>query len=268
MKLSRAAPLVVAALAAAPALCFQASFLQRAAVSSNVSSSSSLSRPAARLVSTSPSRLNLFGGIFGGGAAEQKIVYELLKEPAKEMGEAALAGEVPSVSKKGYSIATFAGGCFWGLELAYQRVPGVVDTAVGYCCGDDDQPTYGAVCSGSTGHTEAVQVYYDETCKYEDLLDCFFQRVDPTTVNGQGNDRGTQYRTGVYTHTEEQMAAATERFEREKGNFRRPIASELLKAEVFWPAEDYHQHYLEKGGRFNSPQSAEKGATDTIRCYG
>ena len=102
------------------------------------------------------------------------------------------------------------------MELAYQRVPGVVETAVGYCQGEDEQPTYGAVCSGSTGHTEAIQVYYDSSCSYETLLDTFFGRIDPTTVNGQGNDRGTQYRTGVYPHSEAQMEIAKARFEVEK----------------------------------------------------
>ena len=155
MKLSRTAPLLVAALATAPALCFHSPFLQRAG-SNSLSNASSLSHPgvgAARLVSTSPSRLNLFGGIFGGGAAEQKIPYDLLKSPAHEMGVAALAGSVPSVSEKGYKIATFAGGCFWGLELAYQREPGVVATAVGYTQGRTEAPSYEAVCSGATGHT-------------------------------------------------------------------------------------------------------------------
>ncbi|GMI44956.1 hypothetical protein TrCOL_g8727 [Triparma columacea] len=211
----------------------------------------------------------MFGSLFGGGgAAGQKIVYDNLKGAAKEMGKLALAGEIAEKSEKGYNIATFAGGCFWGLELAYQRVPGVVETAVGYCQGPEPEPTYGQVCSGSTGHTEAIQVYYDDTCTYEDLLNTFFDRVDPTTVNGQGNDRGTQYRTGVYPHSDAQMEVAKARFEVEKGNYRRSIASELEKVGVFWPAEDYHQQYLEKGGRMGTAQSAEKGCKDTIRCYG
>jgi peptide-methionine (S)-S-oxide reductase len=218
---------------------------------------------------TSLVQRRMFGSLFGGGgAAGQKIVYDNLKGAAKEMGKLALAGEIAEKSEKGYNIATFAGGCFWGLELAYQRVPGVVETAVGYCQGPEPEPTYGQVCSGSTGHTEAIQVYYDDTCTYEDLLNTFFDRVDPTTVNGQGNDRGTQYRTGVYPHSDAQMEVAKARFEVEKGNYRRSIASELEKVGVFWPAEDYHQQYLEKGGRMGTAQSAEKGCKDTIRCYG
>ena len=112
-------------------------------------------------------------------------------------------------------------------------------------------------------------MYYDEKeCSYDDLLNTFFDRVDPTTVNGQGRDFGPQYRTGVYTHTPEQMEAAKIKFEEVKGQYKRNIATELKQATVFWPAEKYHQQYLAKGGRFGQPQSAEKGATDTIRCYG
>mmetsp|Transcript_22658 Transcript_22658/g.35014 ORF Transcript_22658/g.35014 Transcript_22658/m.35014 type:complete len:196 (-) Transcript_22658:340-927(-) len=96
----------------------------------------------------------------------------------------------------------------------------------------------------------------------------FFERTNPTTVNGQGNDFGTQYRTGVYTHTDQQMIEAQAVFTELKGKYSKPIATELKPAQVYWPAEKYHQQYLEKGGRFSSPQSAEKGCTDTIRCYG
>ena len=112
-------------------------------------------------------------------------------------------------------------------------------------------------------------VYYDpKQCSYETLLDTFFERVDPTTVNGQGNDFGRQYRTGVYFHSPEQEEIAKARFEKAQSKYRRPIASELKDTMPFWPAEKYHQQYLEKGGRFGTPQDASKGATDTIRCYG
>lgn len=215
------------------------------------------------------SSLNLFG-------SEPKIVYENLNHPASEMAAAAVAGEIPCKSKAGESIATFAGGCFWGLELAYQRVPGVTQTAVGYTQGNVEKPDYGAVCGGGTGHTEAVQVYFDESVvTFDELLDVFFNRVDPTTVNGQGNDRGTQYRTGVYTHGEAQMKVARDRFAAVGAtlgnNFLgqpKKIASECLDAQIFWPAEGYHQQYLSRGGRGGNAQNAEKGCTDTIRCYG
>jgi peptide-methionine (S)-S-oxide reductase len=122
----------------------------------------------------------------------------------------------------------------------------------------------------ATGHTEAVLVLYDPNeCTYESLLDTFFSRVDPLTVNGQGSDRGKQYRTGVYHHSEEQEEIAKGRFEMEQQKYpKRKIATEFLQALPFWPAEKYHQQYLEKGGRIGSSQSAKKGCTDTIRCYG
>jgi peptide-methionine (S)-S-oxide reductase len=222
---------------------------------------------------------NLFGGSSsssssstgGGGVFGTKINYNVLDHPGPELGTAAEQGQVLTVSKRDphLAVATFAGGCFWGLELAYQRVPGVVYTAVGYTQGAEEFPTYGQVCSGTTGHTEALTVYYDpQQVSYEALLDTFFTRVDPTTVNGQGNDRGRQYRTGVYFHTPEQEATARSRFAQEQQKYKRPIASELLPAKPFWPAEKYHQQYLENGGRFGQPQDASKGATDTIRCYG
>lgn len=200
---------------------------------------------------------------------KSEINYAALSGAPKEMGEAALAGEIPAVSKDGHSIATFAGGCFWGIELAYQRVPGVVGTAVGYTQGDSEKPTYEEVCSGGSSHTEGIQVYYDpQECKYETLLDVLFGRLDPTLLNRVGNDRGPQYRHGVYFHTEEQKSVAQTYFEKLQSKYKNPIVTELKAAKVFWPAEDYHQQYLSKGGRFNSPQSAEKGCTDTIRCYG
>ena len=122
----------------------------------------------------------------------------------------------------------------------------------------------------ATGHTEAVIVLYNpEECSYESLLDVFFERVDPLTVNGQGSDRGRQYRTGVYYHSETQEKVAMARFAKEQQRYdKQKIATECLPAKLFWPAEEYHQQYLEKGGRFSSPQSAEKGCTDEIRCYG
>lgn len=224
------------------------------------------------IVSKSPAlQMGLLDSIFGGGMVGSKIDYSTLDYPGEEIAIAASEGKalVNGVREPNLALATFAGGCFWGLELAYQRVPGVVYTAVGYSQGPETEPTYSQVCSGMTGHTEAVIVYYDpKECSYESLLDTFFQRVNPTTVNGQGNDFGTQYRTGVYFHTPEQEEVARARFTLEQGNHRKPIASELKQATAFWPAEKYHQQYLEKGGRMGNPQDASKGATAPIRCYG
>lgn len=185
----------------------------------------------------------------------------------------------PKEAPNGLKLATFAGGCFWGLELAYQRVPGVVSTTVGYTAGSDPAPTYDSVCSGRTGHTEAVQCTYDpKEVSYDQLLDTFFARVDPTTLNRQGNDRGTQYRSGIFYHDEQQKAAALARVaavneDIKAGRANRRWAGDRVVAQVeaagdYFLAEDYHQQYLSKGGRFGSAQSAAKGCTDPIRCYG
>eukprot|EP00894_Picocystis_sp_ML_P004896 jgi/Pico_ML_1/55413/g1101.t2 len=163
------------------------------------------------------------------------------------------------VDGKDVKMATFAGGCFWGLELAYQRKPGVLRTCVGYTQGHVERPTYRQVCSGRTGHTEAVQLTYDtRQVTYPELVDLFFDRIDPTALNRQGNDVGTQYRTGIYYHDEEQKREAEQAKSKIPG-----AVTEVLPAAIFWPAEDYHQQYLEKGG-----QSAEKTCKDPIRCYG
>ena len=122
---------------------------------------------------------------------------------------AAACARAPDAPPPGLKAATFAGGCFWGLELAYQRVPGVTATSVGYTGGPDPAPTYETVCAGVTGHAEAVQVYYDPAvATYADLLAVFFDKVDPTTPNRQGNDVGTQYRSAIYYHDDEQKAEA------------------------------------------------------------
>ena len=131
----------------------------------------------------------ILGNLFGGGAFNLKIDYSSLDHPGPELATLAQEGKVPQTSPKEphLKLATFAGGCFWGLELAFQRIPGVVRTAVGYTQGAEEFPTYDQVCAGATGHTEAVTVYYNpKECSYDDLLDTFFNRVDPTTVNGQG----------------------------------------------------------------------------------
>lgn len=179
----------------------------------------------------------------------------------------------PRTAPAGQEIATFAGGCFWGLELAYQREPGVTKTSVGYTQGDVEAPSYQAVCSGATGHTEAVQVYYNPSeVTYERLLELFFDRVDPTTKDRQGNDAGSQYRSGIYFHNDEQKAAAEAKIAEvndklQKSTWRRvlgtKVVTELKPAGDYWLAEKYHQQYLQKGG-----QNAEKNATERIRCYG
>jgi peptide-methionine (S)-S-oxide reductase len=163
-----------------------------------------------------------------------------------------------------FSRATFAAGCFWGLELAYQRKKGVVYTSVGYTHGSKVNPTYDEVCSGTTNHAEAVTVIYDpRVVTYKELLDVFWKRHDPTQLNRQGNDVGTQYRSGVYCHTNEQLAEAQVSMGIEQNKYKEPIVTEIKQNARFWFAEEFHQQYLEKGG-----QSAKKDANEKIRCYG
>ena len=187
------------------------------------------------------------------------------------------------------------------MELAFQRLPGVVKTRVGYIGGKVDNPTYQQVCTGTTGHAEAVEVVFDPTVvSYAELLDVFWERHDPTTLNRQGNDRGTQYRrcvvertvlvlvcaiarldaqslvllivdvfalcagnSGIFTTNEAQAKLAEESRTAYNNNLISAVVTEITPATKFYPAEDYHQAYLQKGG-----QSADKGNMDKIRCYG
>jgi peptide-methionine (S)-S-oxide reductase len=149
------------------------------------------------------------------------------------------------------ATATFAAGCFWGVEAAFRQVPGVTATRVGYTGGTTTNPTYQQVCTDRTGHAEAVEVSYDPArVSYEDLLRVFWENHDPTQRNRQGPDIGTQYRSAIFYHDPEQEAAARaskQRLER-SGAYRRPIVTEIVPAQTFYQAEDYHQQYLEKRG--------------------
>jgi peptide-methionine (S)-S-oxide reductase len=152
------------------------------------------------------------------------------------------------------AIATFGAGCFWGVEAEFRRVKGVKATAVGYSGGQLKDPTYKDVCSDTTGHAEVVQVEYDpEAVSYDELLNIFWENHDPTTLNRQGPDIGTQYRSVIFFHTPEQEAAAHASKERleQSGRFRRPIVTQIEPAAEFWRAEEYHQQYLEKRGLAN-----------------
>lgn len=147
--------------------------------------------------------------------------------------------------------ATFGAGCFWGVEVTFRNVEGVTDAAVGYAGGSVDNPTYKDVCSGNTGHAEVVEVAYDpERVSYDQLLDVFWDNHDPTQINRQGPDVGTQYRSVVFYHTPEQRIVAEEsKRERDaSGRHKRPIATSIEPASTFYPAEEYHQRYLEKRG--------------------
>jgi peptide-methionine (S)-S-oxide reductase len=148
-------------------------------------------------------------------------------------------------------IATFAAGCFWGVEETFRQVPGVIETAVGYSNGTTVNPTYKDVCTDETGHAEVVQVTFDPVkVSYEKLLDVFWNAHDPTQVNRQGPDFGTQYRTAIFFHTPEQQAAAKKSVAglNASGKFKQPIATEITAAGPFYRAEEYHQKYLQKRG--------------------
>ena len=147
--------------------------------------------------------------------------------------------------------ATFGAGCFWGVEAAFRQIKGVKSTAVGYEGGKTTNPTYKDVCGNETGHAEVVEVEYDPNeVSYDALLNVFWENHDPTQLNRQGPDYGTQYRTVVFYHSPEQKRIAEEskRALAESGKFKKPIVTEIVPADTFWVAEDYHQQYLEKRG--------------------
>ena len=145
--------------------------------------------------------------------------------------------------------ATFGAGCFWGVEIEFRNVPGVVDTAVGYEGGTLPNPTYEDVCSHTTGHAEVVQVEFDpDEVSYDQLLDLFWSVHDPTQVNRQGPDIGSNYRSVIFFHSPEQEEKALESKARAQARFDRPIATEISPASDFWRAEAYHQQYLVKRG--------------------
>ncbi len=147
--------------------------------------------------------------------------------------------------------ATFGAGCFWGVEVTFRNVPGVVDAISGYSGGTTERPTYQEVCRHGTGHAEVVDVTFDpERVPYQQLLDVFFTSHDPTQLNRQGPDVGDQYRSVIFVHDQAQRDAAEAARERwqASGRYRKPIVTVIEPAQPFWPAEEYHQRYLEKRG--------------------
>jgi len=188
--------------------------------------------------------------------------------------------EEPAPNAGNTETAVFAAGCFWGVELFFQRIPGVESTRVGYIGGTLHKPSYNQVCSGSTGHAEAVEIVYNPgTVTYAELVQKLFERHDPTTLNRQGNDSGTHYRSCIFYHGKEQQQRAEEAMKKlqnalqdgaAKKIYGRSFAGKNITTELssvdehkFFAAEDYHQQYLEKGG-----QDASKNSTENIRCYG
>ncbi|MGZ4810444.1 MAG: peptide-methionine (S)-S-oxide reductase MsrA [Thermoanaerobaculia bacterium] len=146
-------------------------------------------------------------------------------------------------------VATLAGGCFWGVEELIRKMPGIIDTTVGYTGGMLANPRYEDLKKGSSGHAETVEIVFDpERISFEEILNFFFRFHDPTTKNRQGNDIGTQYRSAIFYHDEAQRETA-ERVKKEvdaSGKWPRPVVTEIVPATEFWPAEDYHQDYLQR----------------------
>ncbi len=150
----------------------------------------------------------------------------------------------------GTERATFAAGCFWGIEAAFREIDGVVQTAVGYTGGSTPEPTYEQVCSHATGHAEAVEVYFDPAqVSYAELLERFWQMHNPTTRNRQGLDIGNQYRSAIFFHSPQQQVAAEASRGGQQAERRKQIVTEIVPASAFYRAEEYHQRYFEKSGR-------------------
>ncbi|EOA21494.1 hypothetical protein CARUB_v10001891mg [Capsella rubella] len=199
----------------------------------------------------------------------------LFKLPAK-LAEAPVIVPSPiaeepdnDVPAPGNEFAEFAAGCFWGVQLAFQRIPGVTATEVGYTQGISHNPIYEVVCTNTTNHVEVVRVQFDpKECTYETLLDLFWSKHDPTTLNRQGELEGTQYRSGIYYYTPEQEKLARESLEKQQTKLENKIVTEILPAKKLFKAEEYHQEFLVKGGMYGNAQSPAKSCKDPIRCYG
>ena len=177
------------------------------------------------------------------GATSRRNPTEIHMSDTANSNTTAVPGAVAT------AVATLGGGCFWCLEAVYDELAGVVSVESGYCNGHTVNPTYREVCEGDTGHAEVVEVTFDPAAiRYSDLLEVFWANHDPTTLNRQGPDWGSQYRSVIFYHSPEQEAEARRSREAAQKYFTRPIVTALEPAPTFWPAEEYHQQYLEKRG--------------------
>ena len=184
----------------------------------------------------------------GYGQYLQPFVQAGLYQP-KTATQPTAATNAASATQPRRETATLAGGCFWGMEEILRKIPGILSTKVGYTGGKTPHPSYELVCTGTTGHAESVEIVFDpDKITYEQVLGYFFRMHDPTTLNRQHNDIGTQYRSAIFYHSEEQLQTAQKvKASLDKsGKFKKPITTEITKATEFWPAEDYHQDYLQK----------------------
>jgi peptide-methionine (S)-S-oxide reductase len=177
---------------------------------------------------------------------------DVTKAALKTNPEDTSVGEKPIAKTE---LATLAGGCFWGMEEILRKIPGVISTRVGYTGGTTKNPNYKLICTGTTGHAEAIEITFDPTkITYEQVLGYFFRMHDPTTLNRQHNDIGTQYRSAIFYHDDDQkkVAEAVKEKFRKSGRFKKPIVTEITKASAFYEGEDYHQKYLVKNpGGYN-----------------